>query len=360
MKALPRILALTQFTAADLQTLLSLGEPAELRQLYEAAYAVKVRHAGRVVHLRGLCEISNICRRDCLYCGIRRSNAAPARYVMTDSEVLAAARWAWQAGLGSVALQSGERADPGFIDTIERILVGIRDLSHGQLGVTLSLGEQDEQTYLRWREAGAHRYLLRLETSDPDLYAAVHPDGWALAGRLACLASLRRCGYQVGTGVLIGLPGQSAADLARDVLFMRDLDVDMVGMGPFIPCAGTPLADSLGDFTIRRAQQLELGLKMIACVRLAMPDINIVAATALQALAADGWQRGLRAGANILMPNLTDPRYGREYRLYDGKPCSGPTCQQSCDSVMAAVEAAGERVGLRERGDSPRWRRRRG
>ena len=358
MTTLEGIFAKPRLAQPDLALLLALDNPAELQQLYAAAYAVKVRELGKVVHLRGLIEVSNLCIRNCLYCGIRQGNATLERYTIPEDEVLAAAAWVWQEGLGSVVLQSGERTDEAFLAYVERLLGGMRDLSQAGLGVTLSLGEQTEATYRRWRRAGAHRYLLRLETANPEIFAAIHSPGQNLASRLACLASLRRCGYQVGTGVMIGLPGQTARDLASDVLMMRDLDVDMVGMGPFIPCAQTPLADSLGDFDARRAAQLELGLKMIACVRLVMPDINIAASTALQALAPDGRERGLLAGANILMPNVTDPRYRRGYQLYDGKPGLDETSRESRDRLAAAIARAGERVALAERGDSLRFRRR--
>lgn len=358
MTALQRILDRPRLELDDLEALLALAEPDELRQLYAAAYAVKVRELGRKVYLRGLVEISNVCSQDCLYCGIRRSNEALERYTIPEDEVIAAAAWAWQEGFGSVVLQGGERSDGAFIERVERMLVQMQALSHEGLGVTLSFGEQAEDTYRRWRRAGAHRYLLRIETTNPELFAAIHPADQDLARRRARLASLRRCGYQVGTGVMIGLPGQTSRDLARDVAFMRDEDVDMVGMGPFIPCEGTPLADSLGDFASRRAEQLELGLKMIACVRLVLPDVNIAASTALQALAPDGRERGLLAGANILMPNVTDPRYRSGYQLYDGKPGLADDSGQSRDRLVAAVAAVGEQVVYHERGDSLRYRRR--
>jgi biotin synthase len=358
MTALQRILARPRPEVDDLAVLLALTAPDELQQLYAAAYAVKVRELGRKVHLRGLVEVSNVCSQDCLYCGIRRSNEALARYTIPAEEVLAAAAWAWQEGFGSVVLQSGERTDAAFIAYIEQLLDGTQALSGAGLGVTLSCGEQSEDTYRRWRRAGAHRYLLRIETTNPGLFAAIHPADQDLARRRACLDSLRRCGYQVGTGVMIGLHGQTAQDLAHDVVFMRDADVDMVGMGPFIPCEGTPLAESLGDFAARRADQLELGLKMIACVRLALPDINIAASTALQALAPDGRERGLLAGANILMPNVTDPRYRSAYQLYDGKPGLTDDSGQSRDKLVQVVAAVGEEVVYHERGDSLRFRRR--
>jgi biotin synthase len=359
MDALDRILAQETLGPDDLETLLSLEDPDERARVHDAAYRVKLREVGPVAYLRGLIEITNVCVRDCLYCGIRQSNDAVDRYEVDEDEVLAAARWAWDKGFGSAVLQGGERCDARFVEYIERILQRMQGFADGGLGVTLSLGEQSEDTLRRWRRAGAQRYLLRIETTDRELFAAIHADGQDFDERLACLRLLRACGYQVGTGVMIGLPGQTAADLARDVVFMRDQDVDMVGMGPFIPHEDTPMADSLGDFDHVRDEQLELGLLMIACVRLALRDVNIASTTALQALAPDGRERGMRAGANILMPNLTDTRYRAGYQLYDGKPGLAEDSDASTRALERAVAAIGETIGYHQLGTSPRFLRRR-
>ncbi len=358
MDALGKILEKKDPGADDLAVLLALEDPAELERLYAAAYAVKARTVGRVVYLRGLVEISNVCACDCLYCGIRRSNQEVARYTIAPEEVLAAVRWGWEQGFGSAVLQGGERRSGEFTDLVEGLLRGIADLSGGSCGVTLSLGEQSAATLARWRAAGASRYLLRVETSNPDLFASIHADRQGFADRLAALERTRACGYQVGTGVMIGLPGQTTLDLARDVLFMRDQDVDMVGMGPFIPHPDTPLAAALGDFGAVQARQLELGLKMIAATRLTLRDVNIAATTALQALAPDGRERGLLAGANVVMPNLTDVRFRRGYQLYQGKPGLDEGSEASTRALERSVAAIGERVGYHQLGTSPHYLRR--
>ena len=358
MRALAKILQEQDLEHEDLVTLLSLEDPRELEALYAAAYEVKAREVGKVVFLRGLVEITNVCACDCKYCGIRSGNADLERYTIDEDEVLAGARWAWDQGFGSTVLQGGERCDGAFINYVERLVAGMHAMSGQEIGVTLSLGEQGEDTYRRWRKAGAQRYLLRIETTNRDLFASIHADDQSFDERLACLDRLRRCGYQVGTGVMIGLPGQTAADLARDVLFMRDRDVDMVGMGTFIPHQETPMADSLGDFDAIRERQLELGLKMIACVRLALRDVNIASTTALQALGRRGRERGLLAGANILMPNVTDTRFRRGYQLYDGKPGLDEGSQESCRALERSVAAVGEAIGYHRRGTSPHYRRR--
>lgn len=357
MDALDAILDKDDLTVADLETLLRLDDPVDLQRLYDAAYAVKVRNVGKVVYLRGLIEVTNLCIRDCLYCGIRLGNDDVERYTIDESEVLADARWAWEQGFGSAVLQGGERCDEAFVGYIERILRGMQEFSESEqvIGVTLSLGEQTEGTYRRWRAAGAQRYLLRIETTNRDLFDSIHADDQSFDARLECLHRLRSCGYQVGTGVMISLPGQTAGDLARDVDFMREHDVDMVGMGPFIPHHDTPMADSLGDFDAVKELQLESGLKMIACVRLALKDVNIASTTALQALGKEGRQRGLRAGANILMPNVTDTRFRRGYQLYDGKPGLDESSVESCRALERLVAAVGEEIGYHRLGTSPHY-----
>ncbi len=358
MSVLASILNTQHLGVDDLVTLLSLEDPAELERLYAAAYAVKAREVGKVVYLRGLVEVTNVCVCECRYCGIRAGNPDVERYTIEAEEVLAGARWAWDQGFGSTVLQGGERCDGAFIDYVEGIVAGMHEMSGREIGVTLSLGEQREDTYRRWRRAGAQRYLLRIETTNRELFASIHTDDQSFDQRLECLDRLRSCDYQVGTGVMIGLPGQTAADLARDVLFMRDRDVDMVGMGPFIPHQDTPMADSLGDFEQIKDRQLELGLKMIACVRLALRDVNIASTTALQALGPRGRERGLLAGANILMPNVTDTRFRRGYQLYDGKPGLDEGSEASCRALERSVEAVGETIGYHRRGTSPHYRRR--
>ena len=331
-------------------SLLAADAPAERAALHAAAYAVKGAGVGAIIRARGLIEFSNLCARNCRYCGIRRDNHGVERYVLDGPTIVAAAAEVHAAGYGSLVLQAGERRDAAFVDFVAQVLTAVHAATGGELGITLSLGEQRPETYRRWHAAGAHRYLLRIETADRGLFRALHPDDQTWQGRAACLDLLREAGYQVGSGVMIGLPGQTTDHLAADLLFLRDRDVDMIGMGPFIPHDGTPLADAPCD----PARQLDLGLAMIACARLLLPEVNIAATTALEALAPDGRRRGLLAGANVVMPNHTPAAHRAAYDLYRGKPRAG-------DSRAALVELAaglGESVGWHERGDSPRWARR--
>jgi biotin synthase len=330
----------------ELTRLFSLDGPDERRRVREAAYRVKLRHAGRTVSVRALVEAGNVCSKDCFYCGIRRSNADVRRYRLTVDEIERLAAGVHARGWSSLVLQSGEIASEEQTRFVETCL---RRLSRFGLGVTLSLGEQTEETYRRWKEAGAARYLLRVETSNPRLYAALHPADHSWERRVACLDALRRCGYQVGTGVMGALPGQTAEDLARDVAFFALKDVDMIGMGPYIPHPGTPLAASAPPLTADA--RLETGLDMIAAARLYLHDVNIASTTALRTLAPDGRERGLLAGANVVMLNVTDAEHRARYRLYEGK---GET-DDPPEAFERALAAIGERPGYAVRGDSPHF-----
>ncbi|MCD8101341.1 MAG: [FeFe] hydrogenase H-cluster radical SAM maturase HydE [Alistipes sp.] len=310
-------------TAVEIADLLSV-EGDEMEGLMARAAAVRDAAIGEGVYLRGLIEYSNICRKECLYCGIRKGNTAVGRYSLTEDEVLRCARTAWESGYGSVVIQGGENQSPEHVRTIERLLREIKSLSGGELGITLSLGEQSSEVYRRWFEAGAHRYLLRIETSDRELYGRIHPAGpvHSFETRLGALHHLRETGYQVGTGVMIGLPGQTVEMLARDLLFMREADIDMCGMGPYVESAATPLSRNPGTVIPPLKWRFDMALKMVAVLRILMPDINIAATTALQAIEPGGRMRAIRAGANVIMPNLTPERYRGDYFLYDNKPLS--------------------------------------
>ena len=288
--------------------------------LREEAYRVKVDTIGPEVYLRGLIEISNICVKDCLYCGIRRDISCP-RYELSEEEVLSAARTAAGRRFGSVVIQGGERTDAAFIRKITRLLKAIKEIDTGDdppLGITLSLGEQSREVYEEWFDAGAHRYLLRIEASNPDLYRKIHPEDHSYDRRLQALYDLKEIGYQAGTGAMIGIPFQTAEDLADDLLFYKQFDAPMVGMGPYNPHPQTPLTLSGAPYPSAE-RRFALGLKMIALLRLLMPDINIAAATALEVLDPRGREKGLLSGANVFMPNVTPREQLVKYNLFDRK-----------------------------------------
>ncbi|MCP4291682.1 MAG: [FeFe] hydrogenase H-cluster radical SAM maturase HydE [bacterium] len=337
----------------DVIQLLDISDPNELQALFKTAYKIKKQNVGKVVYFRGLIEISNLCQKDCLYCGIRKSNHDVNRFRLSVQEIVDAAVWAHKNQYGSLVLQGGEIQGDEHADYITRVLERIHQATRNELAITLSLGEQSREVLGRWRLAGAHRYLLRLETSREDLYRQFHPDDHLWQNRLDCLADLRAENYQVGTGVMIGLPGQSTSDLADDLLYIRDLDVDMIGMGPFIPHSDTPMAHHLPNFN--KNKQLDLGLKMLACARLLLPNANMAATTALQALSDTGRELGLQAGGNIVMPNVTDPKHRRAYQLYDGKPSLDENSEQSRIGLQRRIESIGETVGYGLWGNSPRF-----
>jgi biotin synthase len=310
---------------------------------------------GNKVYFRGLIELSNICGKDCYYCGIRKSNPKVARYRMPDDEIVEAAIWAYHEGYGSIVLQAGEIQGDKFTDDIEQIIRKIKSETKGELGITLSLGEQNDSTYMRWYDAGAHRYLLRIETSDSDLYSTLHPSDHDYEKRKTCLYALKRIGYYVGTGVMIGLPGQTVENCADDILFFRDLDVDMIGMGPYIPHNDTPLGAPSDISGFDGSEQLEKALMMIAVTRIVLKDVNIASTTALQALNDLGREMGLKAGANIIMPNITDTRYRRGYQLYENKPCLDENASMCRGCLESRIQSIGETIGYHEWGDSPHF-----
>lgn len=347
-----------RLTREKLATLLvCTGE--EEKRLFASSAMVRNRTVGKGVHLRGLIEISNLCTKDCLYCGIRQSNKEAKRYILSEREILEAADFAYKNHYGSIVLQGGERRDEAFIAYIVELVQAIKQLSHRQLGITLSLGEQDETTYRRWFEAGAHRYLLRIETSNAQLYRKIHPDNELhdYHARLHCLHLLQKCGYQTGTGVMIGLPFQTIEDLADDLLFLKKLNVDMVGMGPYLEHQDTPLWN-LRHLLLSQQERLKLGLHMVSCLRLLMPDINIAATTALQAIDPAGREKALSIGANVIMPNITPLTNRADYQLYNNKPGMDEGAEASTKALTENIRQSGCEIQWNEWGDSPHWKRR--
>ncbi len=338
----------------ELVRLLTTTSPRDRNQLFRQAYQVKRTRVGTVNYLRGLVELSNICRKDCLYCGIRKGNESAVRYTLQPAEVLELASYASAMGYGSLVIQSGERTDKQFIDQLSQLVAEIKKQSCNELGITLSCGEQTEETYRRWFEAGAHRYLLRIETSSEVLFRLIHPNDieHSFADRMKALENLRRTGYQTGTGVMVGLPGQTAEHLADDLLFFRDFGIDMIGLGPYIPHNATPLG-KLGESLIPSAdERLELSLRMIALTRILLQDVNIAASTALDVLDPDGRIKALLAGANVYMPNLTPEKEAGSYFLYDGKPLVKDRAEATVKELEKRLKSLGESIGYGKWGDS--------
>lgn len=347
------------FSADEIVMLLT-SEGEDRTLLFKKSAEIKEKYIGNKVWFRGLIEFSNVCSKDCLYCGIRKGNKNLMRYSLDDEEILAAARFAWTNRYGSIALQSGELESSFVADRIEKLLLRIREISKGELGITLSVGEQDAAVYQKWFDAGAHRYLLRVESTNPALYSKIHPNNpkHSFTRRLECLKNLQDIGYQTGTGVMIGLPFQTTDDLAGDLLFMKEFDIDMCGMGPYIEHADTPLIKYAGSL-LPLKDRFDLTLKMIAVLRIMMKDINIVAATALQAIDPVGREKAIKIGANILMPNITPGKYRDSYKLYDNKPCTDDSAEDCQSCLEARVSLADAEVVYDEWGDSKHYTERR-
>ncbi|HKK62685.1 MAG TPA: [FeFe] hydrogenase H-cluster radical SAM maturase HydE [Bacteroidales bacterium] len=339
-------------TRDDLVRLLS-TEDDDRQQLFAFATQTKDDYVGRKVYFRGLIEFSNICAKDCYYCGIRKGNRNVERYNLSDEEILKAAKFAFENNYGSVVIQGGEIASAAFTERVENLCKEIKLLSKGGLGITLSLGEQTDETYRRWFEAGAHRYLLRIETSNRELYNKIHPQDKRhnFESRHKCLTNLQNIGFQTGTGVMIGLPFQTIEHLADDLMFMKEFDVDMVGMGPYIEHHDTPLYQFRGELMPVK-ERFNLALKMIAVLRILMKDINIAAATALQAIDPLGREKAVKVGANVIMPNVTPGLFRNDYALYENKPCTDEQPEDCGGCLDARIQLANGEIGYGEWGDS--------
>ncbi|MBK8651418.1 MAG: [FeFe] hydrogenase H-cluster radical SAM maturase HydE [Elusimicrobia bacterium] len=321
------------FPRARIVDWLATEDRAVVEALFRDADRVRREEMGDGVHLRGLIEISNVCGKECLYCGLRRSNAGVERYKMSADDIVEAAREAHGLGYRSVVIQSGES---GGYTVGEMADVVARIKKSTGLAITLSLGEKPRAFYAAWKDAGADRYLLRFETSDPWLFGHLKPDG-SMENRLRCLADLKELGYQVGSGVMVGLPGQSVETLADDIALMDRLQLDMIGVGPFIPNPETPLGGQKGG-------SLDLTLRVVAVLRLVTRVAHIPATTAMGSIDPRGREKALECGANVLMPNVTPRTHREHYRLYPGKICLDEDPSTCAACLRMRLDALGRTV----------------
>lgn len=331
-----RTLSATEFAA------LIEGRNEETAQfLFAKAVAQRQKFYGKDVYLRGLIEFTNYCKNDCYYCGIRRSNRNAQRYRLTKEEILDCCRTGYILGYRTFVLQGGE--DPWY--TPERIEDLVRTIKKGypDCAVTLSVGEHLREVYQRWYDAGADRYLLRHETADSFHYGSLHPGAMSLENRMRCLWDLKEIGYQVGCGFMVGSPGQTAEYLAKDLLFIRELEPHMVGIGPFIPQKDTPFGNEA-------AGTLELTLYLLAIIRLMLPEVLLPATTALGTIHPLGREKGILAGANVCMPNLSPTSVRKKYALYDNKICTGDEAAECVQCLRRRIESIGYEVAA-GRGD---------
>ncbi len=301
-------------------------------QLFKQADQVRADNVGNEVHLRGLVEFSNICKRQCKYCGLQSCNKEIERYRILKEELISIVKNAIKLGYRTIVLQSGE---DDYYDT-DKIVEIIREIKKYDVALTLSIGEKSFDEYEAYKKAGADRYLLRIETTDQKLYALMHPNA-SFENRINCLQNLKSLGFETGTGCLVGLPNQTIESLADDILFFKELDADMVGIGPFIPHEHTPLKDSAaGDFW--------LALKVMALTRLNLPDINIPATTAMETLNPNGRIIALRSGANVVMPNVTSKEYRAKYEIYPGKICINDSPELCRGCIENKIKSRGRTI----------------
>lgn len=322
-----------------------------LEGLWRQADQVRRDNVGDAVHLRGLVEVSNICARDCGYCGIRSGNSGIRRYRMSVDEIMECARLAVGFGYGTLVLQAGE--DYGITtDWMSGIIRRIK--GETDLAITLSLGEREDHELVAWRNAGADRYLLRFETSNRRLYDRIHPPLPGRASdRFQILRRLREIGYEVGSGIMVGIPGQTYDDLANDIILFREYDIDMIGIGPYIPHPGTPLGKEPLQSGEEQVPATELmTCKVVALTRIMCPLINIPSTTALATVnRAEGREHGLARGANICMPNLTPRKYRELYEIYPSKASCDENADESNARIQSRIRAMGRTIGV-GRGDS--------
>lgn len=316
--------------------------PETAEYLFKRAEEIRIRHYGRDVYIRGLIEFTNYCRNDCFYCGIRNSNARAERYRLTKEQILSCCAHGWELGFRTFVLQGGEDGwytDERLSDIVSSIRAAFPDCA-----ITLSVGERSRESYQRLYDAGADRYLLRHETYDSLHYSRLHPSSLSAQHRQECLWNLKEIGYQTGTGFMVGSPFQTAENLADDMLFLKSLNPQMVGIGPFIPHHDTP-------FAAEEAGTMELTLFMLGLIRLLLPNVLLPSTTALGTIAPDGRERGILAGANVVMPNLSPQEVREKYLLYDNKICTGSEAAESLNDLKKRMESIGYQVTV-SRGDS--------
>ena len=316
--------------------------PKTAEYLFEQAREVREKHYGKTVYIRGLIEFTNYCKNDCLYCGIRKSNCNVSRYRLEEETILECCNYGYELGFRTFVLQGGE--DGYFTDErVTRIVSQIKR-QHPDCAITLSIGEKSLESYQKFFEVGADRYLLRHETYNDKHYARLHPDGLSADNRQRCLWDLKEIGYQVGTGFMVGAPFQTAEHLAEDMLFIKELSPQMVGIGPFIPHRDTPLGDN-------RAGTLELTLYMLGLLRLMLPKALLPATTALGTIDPEGREKGILAGANVVMPNLSPQNVRDKYMLYNNKISTGEEAAENLEDLKLRMKSIGYEVVV-SRGDS--------
>ena len=334
-----------KLTKQQFVELLERSTEADIEYARKRACEIRDARFGKQIYVRGLIEFTNYCKNDCYYCGIRRGNGKALRYRLTEEEILSCCAEGERLGFRTFVLQGGE--DAYYTDErIVELLYAIRK-QHPHCAITLSIGERTRESYEKFFEAGAERYLLRHETASDEHYRKLHPPELSLEHRKVCLRWLKEIGYQTGCGFMVGSPHQTAAELAEDFLFIRELHPEMVGIGPFIPHRDTPFAEETGG-------SLEQTLFLLSLLRIMEKDVLLPATTALATIHPTGREQGILAGANVLMPNLSPVCVREKYSLYDGKVCTGDEAAECRDCLAERLQNIGYEMVV-DRGDSPRF-----
>ena len=333
---------ISSMSKSELKELIIQNEQSTAPALLEEAFSLREKHYGNKVFIRGLIEISNYCKNDCFYCGIRKSNGEVSRYRLTEDEIMSCCENGYRLGFKTFVMQGGE--DYYYDDSCMcRIITKIKE-NYPDCAITLSLGEKDRETYKKYKDAGADRYLLRHETATLSHYKKLHPTEMYLENRKRCLYDLKEIGFQVGAGFMVGSPFQTADNLAEDLLFLKELQPEMVGIGPFIPHCDTPFKDF-------KSGTVELTVTMLALTRIMLPKCLLPATTALGTIAKDGRERGFMAGANVVMPNLSPLDFRKDYSLYNDKAYTGDEAAESIKTIEENVKKLGLEIDF-SRGDN--------
>lgn len=326
LKILDHIQETRNISREQLEILLTSEDSSVIEDLYRRAREEAAVYYGNRIYIRGLIEFTNYCKNNCYYCGIRNANKKAERYRLTQEEILSCCETGWNLGYRTFVLQGGE--DPYFTD--DKVCQIVREIKtrYPDCAVTLSIGEKEEKSYQAYFDAGADRYLLRHETADEEHYRKLHPEQMSLTFRKNCLKILKKIGYQTGCGFMVGSPGQTVDTLYEDLMFIKELEPEMVGIGPFIPHKDTPFAE-------KTAGTLDQTLRLLAIIRLIHPHVLLPSTTALGTIHPKGREKGILAGANVVMPNLSPVNVRNKYKLYDNKICTGDEAAE-CRACMAA------------------------
>ena len=341
-KLIDKLYKQANLSESELLDLITNVPPEDREYLFECARRKAREHYSRDVYLRGLIEISSYCKNDCYYCGLRASNKCAGRYRLDKSQILECCKTGYELGLRTFVLQGGE--DMYYTDEILVDIISTIRKSYPDCAITLSLGEKDRESYQKYFDAGANRYLLRHEAFDSELYSKLHPKNLNIETRLQCLKNLKQIGFQTGCGFMVGAPYQTYEHIVKDLRFIKDFAPEMVGIGPFLPHSDTPFGKT-------KAGSVLLTLTLLAVVRLLVPTVLLPATTALNTASEDGLVLGVLSGANVVMPNLSPLDVRKKYMLYDGKKSTGTESAQAIDTLKEKLDTIGYKVSL-SRGDN--------